>query len=237
VLRIATFISCVMFVALWSGWQPAAQTEAVLTAENIRQSINSWHEIAHIDVDPPAVQAVIEGFMQQTDLITAAAKLQPDFLPSRGGGPMTSLIEALVHNYLYNVRDMKIAASKSSLVGSFRGGSDQHKVYVNSFQLSDPKSTVNKIQVDDIKGYWPTKFLDERGSVLKGPSGMLDVRSRPEKARIVLDGKKATPHFTNTTTIETAGDHNVRVVDKPNNLDCSGTVYIQQGKVATFTCP
>jgi hypothetical protein len=147
-------------------------------------------------------------------------------------GSSRTLNETLVIYYLEDLRDLK-AAKEFGGIGT--------PVPMNQ-DLADRGETSATgrwqktwITVADVRAYPVEDFLTKVTPVLKGPKGELHVISEPTSAAITLD--KATRGNTEKITVETAGDHQIRVTSQKGGLSCNDRITIPPGGSVTFHCP
>jgi hypothetical protein len=171
------------------------------------------------------------------DLIGSSFKEWKGKLLELGGesgwkGSSRTLNETLVIYYLEDIRDLKAAKEFGGIgipVPMNQAPADRGETSVMG------RGQRTWIAVADVEAYPVKDFLSKVTPVLKGPKGELHVISEPTSAAITLD--RASRGNTEKITVETAGDHQIRVTSKKGGLSCNDKINIPAGGSVTFHCP
>lgn len=186
--------------------------------------VQRWAEATGVEVEPDAQAKITAGFAdEQTRL-----KMAYDKQGLASAEQQSDLRDALVVEYLYDVRDMKLAKLSKPAAPA-----------LNVNRLSDPapeEITKLIISAPDVISFSPAKFLASFRLIFDNKVGYLDVLSDPDEARITIDDEKK-EEFTCRSFVISPGDHTVAVVKPATRVNCAEKVRVNELETATVVCP
>lgn len=209
----------------------AASTPQAARSETLRkyiyESFDSWKKINQIDIQTEATERIKEGFLNEQSYL--------EHIFSRhqmNGDAQRQLFEALVAEYLYDLRDTKMSDTKVPATKSL----ETPRFREATLRISRPQLVPEPIliTVELVASYPVSEFLKKLKPVLDGPGtpGQLEVISTPERESITIDGEGRGD--TCKTFVVSPGKHTVTVQGKNK---CSGDVVVGEGKTERFCCP
>ena len=226
-VTLASLVALTALVGHIRASSASAQGEASQTiTKYIYESFDSWQKTNDIKIQPEAEERIKEGFLKEQSYL--------EYVFNRHhmeSDAQRQLLEALVAEYLYDLRDWKPADKRAAATTS----SDRPRLRAAS--LMEPAQLVPDtivITVELVTSFPVSEFLKQLRPVLDGPQtpGQLEVVSTPEKESITIDGQEK--GNTCKTFVVSPGKHTVAVHGK---TDCTGDVVVGEGKTERFCCP
>jgi PEGA domain len=207
----------------------ARQTQLLgqtIGSDRYEMAVRTWEKYEKLPLDAAARNVVIESFDRHKGDV---ADFGGDH---RWTGSQNSAAQTLVAYYLSNVRDVK-------LEGKSRGGFEglpNKKVLGDTRDAGAVSPSARNgftIELSDVDHYTVDQFFKDLRPLLNSAKGELHVVSDPSGARITLD--TADRGFTEKTSVEKAGDH--EIVVRGNTLSCSSKITVPAGGSYTYHCP
>jgi hypothetical protein len=184
-----------------------------------------WEKSENLSVSPQAKDLLVSEFGEFSE------RLKEFGGNVRWKDGTRTLNQTLVIYYLSDLRDRKVAEEQggNAIPAPKSQGSDARndRGVTTEWKFST-------IGVLDVEAYPVKEFIAKVEPVLKGKKGELHTVSQPSGASIILDKIKK-PGLTEKTTVEEAGEHDIRVVGR--GVRCSDKVNVPDGGTVTFHCP
>ena len=197
----------------------------------VGDEIHRWEGTAGVAIPDEAKQEIQNEFVQNEQLLRKLLEKQKLSISDN-----ETLIDSLVDDYLYDVRDgviRKVLKNPKSIgrIGQpVANPTGKPSLPIQSAEMQS-SSSVAKLDFKDFATSSVSSFLDHIAPLLEGDVGELIVSSKPDTAAITIDGKDR--GFTNRKFVVSSGAHDVGT----ENPSCHHPINVPTNKTATFACP
>ncbi len=212
---IAIVTGVLMFCGLSGVSQAQVQHERTIyenlsIRDEVHTMVERWMKATGVPVEPEAQARIAAGFSDEQSHLKMAYEKQSLTSPEQ----KSDLTDALVAQYLYDVRDMKLAKLSKSVPA----------LNVNRFLQYDPQEIAKLIiTLSDVTDFSPSKFLAKFTLIFQDKVGELGVLSEPAGAEVTIDNEKM-DHYTCRTFVASLTEHTVTVVKPATQVNCTEKV-------------
>jgi hypothetical protein len=192
--------------------------------DEVQSVIQRWMDATGVQVKKEAQAKIAAGFSDEQPRLLMAYEKQN----LHSAQEKSAFADTLVEQYLYDIRDRKIAKSSRATAAP---------VGNRSYSFGPPQgATELVIELQDVLDFSPSTFLKGFRLIFDTKVGHLDVISEPDEAGITIDGDKK-DEFTCRTFVVSPGDHTVDVFKPRTPVNCSEKVTVVAGAAETVVCP